>query len=319
MPRISFIIPVYNTGKYIKRCLDSIFNQIEPEDIEVIVINDGSTDNSDELINQYIEKSNKKDIIKYYKKENEGVAKARNFGIEKATAKYILFVDSDDYISKETLEVLHPHIDKDIDMIKFKLQKFDSYGKILERVGGPTFETTTGQDAFTKLYSEDVLLDSPTIYLIKKELFTKNNLQFQGRYHEDFGLIPILILLAKTFISLPDYLYYYMQVENSITRSNDYDKTIKRMEDVFFHYDRMLKIIDTMQLEQVVEEDVKIYYTNAILSKMKDLKKEDRKRFMAEVKKRKMYQNIKARNVKQFIKRMLLMIGICPNLLKGRV
>ena len=120
MPKISFIVPVYNTGIYIKKCLDSIINQTFKEKIEIILINDGSTDNSDELIKEYIENSNSKDLMKYYTKENEGIAKTRNFGIDKANGEYIFFVDSDDYIDKETIKMLKPYIDNDIDIIKFK-------------------------------------------------------------------------------------------------------------------------------------------------------------------------------------------------------
>ena len=110
MTKISVIVPVYNTGKYIKRCLDSIVNQTIESEIEIIVINDGSTDDSDERIKEYIRKKDCKAKIKYYSKENEGIAKTRNFGIEKATGDYILFVDSDDYIKSELIEGVLPII-----------------------------------------------------------------------------------------------------------------------------------------------------------------------------------------------------------------
>lgn len=310
MPKISFIVPVYNTGLYIKKCLDSIINQTFKEEIEIILIDDGSTDNSDELIKEYIEKNNSKDIIKYYTKENEGIAKTRNFGIDKANGEYIFFVDSDDYIDKETIKKLKPYIDEDIDMIKFKLQRIDKNNNILEKVDGPIFTKISGEEAFNKLYSEDVLLDSPCVYVIKRNLFTQNNFKFNRTYHEDFGLIPLIILKAKSFVSIPDYLYYYVQGENSITRNDDYNKTIKKFEDALYHYDNAIEKIDKMNLNRKSKENAKIFYTNAVILKLYEIKEEDKNKFIKEIEKRKMYKNIKPRNIKQIIKRNLLHFNV---------
>jgi len=310
MTKISFIVPVYNTGSYIKRCLDSIVGQTIKEEIEIIVINDGSTDNSEELIKEYISKNNSKEIIKYYSKENTGIAQTRNYGLEKATGEYILFVDSDDHIEKDTIEKLKPYLDKKIDMIKFKLQRVDGLGNVIEKVEGPNLEEMSGEEAFSKLYSRDVLIDSPCLYLIKKELFTNNNLKFQRTYHEDFGLIPLIIVLAKTFVSTPYYLYFYVQVENSITRNEDYKKTLKKMKDTIAHYDNMIKVIEKIELGKRAKEDVKIFYTNAVILKLYELHTKEQNDYIKEIKKRKMYRNIKVRNLKQLLKKVILMINV---------
>ena len=306
MVKVSIIIPVYNTGKHIEKCLNSIANQTKKTELEVIIINDGSTDNSEEIIKQHIEKY--KDVlnIKYYFKENEGVAKTRNFGIEKATSDYIMFLDSDDYIETNALEILEKYIEQDIDLIKFKLQRVDEQDNIIEEVNGPVFDKITGQEAFNKLYGEDVLLDSPCVYVIKKKLFVQNNFKFQRTYHEDFGLIPFIILVAQTMISISGYLYKYVQAPDSITRTEDYNKTIKKMEDVLFHYDNMLEMLKKIELEEKTKENLKIYYTNAIVLKIQELKKESQSYYIKEIQKRKMYKNIKVRNLKQLIKRLLL-------------
>lgn len=306
MAKLSIIIPVYNNGKYVERCLNSILNQTKNVDLEVIIINDGSTDDSEKVIKQYIEKHSEKLNIIYYQKNNEGVAKTRNFGIKKATSDYIMFIDADDYIELDTLEILEKYIKQEIDLVKFKLQRVDENGEIIENVNGPVFDKTTGEQGFNKLYGEDVLLDSPCVYLIKRELFIKNNFEFKRTYHEDFGLIPFIILTAKTMISIPEYLYKYVQVPESITRTQDYSKTIKKMEDVLFHYDNMLKNIEAMNLNKTTKQNVKIYYTNAIISKLRELNKHSLKKYIKEIKKRKMYKNIKIRNLKQLLKRILL-------------
>ena len=98
MPKVSIIIPVYNVEKYIATCLDSLVNQTL-KDIEVIVVNDGSPDNSQDIIDEYVKKYPK--IVKSYIKENGGQGSARNFGLKKATVEYIGYVDSDDYVSTD--------------------------------------------------------------------------------------------------------------------------------------------------------------------------------------------------------------------------
>ncbi len=310
MAKVSVIVPVYNTGKYVERCLNSLMEQTIKDEIEIIVINDGSTDNSGEIVKKYIQKQENKQIIKYYEKENEGIAKTRNYGLEKATGEYILFVDSDDNIDTQLIEKVKPYMDKQIDLIKFKLQRVDEEGNILEKVEGPTFESNTGEEAFNAMYSQDVLLDSPCVYAIKKELFTKNNFQFKRTYHEDFGLIPLILLVAKSVVSINEYLYNYTQVGNSITRNEDYQKTIQRMEDCLAHYDNMVTTIKEWQVQKEAKENIKIYYTNAILLNLNELKKKERKEYIKQIRKRKFSQNIKARNLKQLIKKILLMIDI---------
>lgn len=310
MAKVSVIVPVYNTGKYVERCLDSLMEQTIKDEIEIIVINDGSTDNSGEIVKKYIQKQENRQIIKYYEKENEGIAKTRNYGIEKATGEYILFVDSDDYIDTQLIEKLKPYLEQQIELIKFKLQRVDETGKILEKVDGPIFEKKTGEEAFNEMYSQDILLDSPCVYLIKKDLFTKNNFQFKQTYHEDFGLIPIILLVAKSVASVNEYLYSYVQVGNSITRNEDYQKTIRKMEDCMAHYDNMVTTVEKLAVGKKAKENIKIYYTNAILLKLKELNEKERQEYIEKIKARKFSKNIKARNVKQLIKKILLLIDV---------
>ena len=309
MSKISVIIPVYNAENQIEKCLDSLLKQITKVKLEILIINDESEDDSEKVILNYIEQHKWADI-KYFSKKNEGVSKARNFGIEKATGEYLLFVDADDYISQDTVEKLEPYIEQGIDMIKFKMQKVSKSGKLIEKIDGPVFDEVTGEEAFNILYSTDVLLDSACIYLIKRDLFIENGFSFKRRYHEDFGLIPLIMVVAKSVVSLPDYCYQYVQVENSITRNDDYSKTLERMENALGHYDNMIETIQALELKEETKENMKIYYTNAIILKLNELERRDKKFFIKEIKKRKMQNNIKARNFKQLIKKIVLKINI---------
>lgn len=308
MKKVSIIIPVYNAEKYLKRCIDSVIDQ-EYYDLEIVLINDGSTDNSEKIMNEY--KNKYPNLINCYSKENTGVADTRNFGIEKANGEYIMFLDCDDYIDKSLFESCKQYIEDNIELIKFKLQRVNEKGKVLEIVNGAIFDKVSGQEGFNKLYCTDVLLDSPCVYLIKKEIFTRNNLKFTvGTEHEDFGLIPFIIILAKTMVSINFYGYYYVQSDNSITRNEDYNRTIKKAYDALSHYDNAINLVEKLDITKKTKENVKIYYTNAIILKAKELKEEDQDKYIEEIKNRKMIENIKIRNIKQLLKRILLTINI---------
>lgn len=227
MCKLSIIIPVYNTSAHLKKCINSILMQ-KLDDVEILVINDGSTDNSKNILEEYVTKNSSK--MTYYEKQNRGVADTRNFGIEKANGKYILFIDSDDYIKEGLIEELLKYIDEDIDIIKYKLKRVNSNEETIEKIDGPVFEKVDGQTAFNMLCFSDVLLDSPCVYVFKRELFIQNNLKFKtNTEHEDFGLIPLIITKAKTVVSINTYGYCYLQTIGSITRNEDYRKNIKKI------------------------------------------------------------------------------------------
>lgn len=308
MKKLSVIIPVYNGEKTLKRCIESVLKQ-KDEDIEIIIINDGSTDASDKIVQEYKEKNPK--IISYYQKKNTGVADTRNYGIKKAKGKYILFLDADDYLDIHLYGLVKQYMEKDIDLIKFKLQREDEKGNVIETVNGPVFENKTGEEGFEELYATDVLLDSPCVYVIKRDIFIKNKLEFKvGTEHEDFGLMPFVIVLAKTMISINFYGYHYVQVEGSITRNDSYEKTKKKAKDALKQYDEALMKIDRYKLNKKIAETLKIYYTNAILLKIETLEKKDQKEYIKEIRKRKMTKNIKVKNIKQLLRKMILSLNI---------
>ena len=305
MCKISVIVPVYNTEKYLEKCLDSLVNQTM-NNIEIIVVNDGSIDHSEDIIKKYEEKY--KNMIKYYKKENGGLSSARNYGISKAKGKYITFVDSDDYLDINLFSKLEKYIQKDIDLIKYKTIKIYE-NKKQEKFEGPVFEQKNGQEAFDELYSKDVLLEPAWLYLYKREFWNKNNFKYKvNTYHEDFGLTPLIIVKSESVVSTNIYGYYYMQRQNSIV--TDTTKNIKKAYDLLIHYDNMIKKINELKINEKTKENIKIYYTNAILLNINNLNKKDYKNYKKEIKKRKMIKNIKVRNFKQLIKKILLLINI---------
>lgn len=298
---ISFLIPAFNAEKTIERAINSILNQKTSIDYEIIVVNDGSMDNIDEKMQKFSD-NNK---IKYFKKENTGVADTRNFCVEKASGEYIIFVDSDDYISNTLLQDIESYINKKIDLIKWNPIFVDENQNELTKPKSFYYENSTGEQGFNMLFGKDNLIDCLWNYAIKKEIMLKFP---AGTYHEDFAIMPIIVLKAKTMVSIDKYEYYYVQSKNSIMRNCDIEKTKKKIQDRLFHYDNIIKEIDKMNLAKVTKENVKIYLTNSLLVIVPELDKDNKKYFKMELKNRKIAQNIKVRNIKQLIKRILLEI-----------
>ena len=308
MPKISVIVPVYNTEKHLKRCLDSILNQTY-QNFEVIIVNDGSTDDSQKIIDEYTKKYSEK--IRSIYKENGGLSSARNCGIKCAAGDYIAFVDSDDYIAINLFEKLLPYVERDIDLIKFKIIKVDEKYNEVEKVNGPIFGEVTGEQGFNLLVFNDVLLEPACIYLYKKTMFDSNNLEFlENTYHEDFGLIPIVLLNAKNMVSTECYGYYYVQANNSITRNEDYCKTVKRANDLLVHYDNMLEQIKKNNLKQKTINNIKQYYSNSILEVAKKMGKNEQSKYILEIKNRKLIKNIRVKSMKLLIKKLILNLNI---------
>lgn len=232
--KISIIIPVYNSEKYLSKCLDSIINQtFSLKNIEVIIINDGSTDNSEKIIMRYEKKLN----IIYKKQKNEGQSSARNKGIKLAKGKYLTFIDSDDYIDKKMLSIMYKEADNNnLDIITCDLAKVkeNSIIHIKDRISNDE----TRNFILTKT--------GPCNMLIKKEIIDKYNFKFPTniKKYEDIAVIPVLGLKENIKIKhLDTVLYYYNDNDNSVMNINKYTP---KLNDIFI---AMNLLLDNAQKE----------------------------------------------------------------------
>ena len=204
--KVSVIVPVYNVEEYIDKCLDSLVHQTL-KDMEIIVVNDGSPDNSEKIIKKY-EKKYKN--VKYVVKENGGLSDARNFGIKYATGDYIGFVDSDDYVATDMFEKLYNKIieDKsDVCVCEF----------IYVLISPPM--------AWTRLY--------------KKELF--KYLQFKkGIYYEDLEMNPKVVKYTKKISFVNEGLYYYIVRSGSIMRQKTFNEKLMHIFDILENNKKLL-------------------------------------------------------------------------------
>ena len=129
--KISVIVPIYNVEKWLSKCINSILAQ-NFKDFELILINDGSTDNSEKICYKFLDHDNR---VKYFYKKNGGLSSARNLGIKKATGKYIVFIDSDDYVDKNYLQYLYESVSKNNSQVAIcNFNLVDEKGNILDTV-----------------------------------------------------------------------------------------------------------------------------------------------------------------------------------------
>lgn len=287
MIKYSFIVPVYNTEKYLKKCLDSLVNQTY-KDFEIIVVNDGSTDKSSSIISKYQKKY--KNII-VIDKENEGLSMARNRGVQKSSGKYIIFVDSDDYVSNKLLEEVDKKID-DSDILRFQIATEDEgYTKINE-YHEEGFESMCGYDAFKNLSSYH-FVEPAWCYVIRKNYYIENKFSFKkGVYHEDFGLIPYVIYKARKVKSIDFIGYYYIQRNGSIMNNNDYKKTVKKAFDMLEQYKTMRLFAKNINRKNNLDDYFLSYISNSVIVKARELKKDERKVYINELKKLNVFDGV---------------------------
>lgn len=287
MIKYSFIVPVYNTEKYLKKCLNSLVNQTY-KDFEIIVVNDGSTDKSSNIISKYQKKY--KNII-VIDKENEGLSMARNRGVQKSSGKYIIFVDSDDYVSNKLLEEVDKKID-DSDILRFQIATEDeNYTKINE-YHEEGFESMCGYDAF-KYLSSYHFVEPAWCYVIRKNYYIENKFSFKrGVYHEDFGLIPYVIYKARKVKSVDFIGYYYIQRNGSIMNNNDYKKTVKKAFDMLEQYKTMRLFAKNINRKNNLDDYFLSYISNSVIVKARELKKDEKKVYINELKKLNVFDGV---------------------------
>lgn len=216
--KVSIIIPVYNSEKYLRQCLDSVVKQTL-KDIEIIVINDGSTDNTLKIIQEYATKYKN---IKIIDKQNEGCYKARNIGLETATGEYIAFLDSDDYIESNIYEKLYLKAKQtNADIVssnyyisqnnKLKVVDFSSSAKLLEKSNNKV------------IGAKNIILDA-IIWnrIFKRQMLVEKQITFHSDiYMADDAFFHIITMLnAEKIVYISDILYTYRILrKNSITAS----------------------------------------------------------------------------------------------------
>ncbi|MBR4632393.1 MAG: glycosyltransferase family 2 protein [Elusimicrobia bacterium] len=210
--KVSIIIPVYKVEKYLRQCLDSVINQTFKE-IEIICINDCSPDNSLQIIKEYQQKD--KRIVLVNLNKNVGLGFARNEGMKVAKCEYIVFVDSDDWVSETFVESLYKLIEeKNVDFVSFNYMHVYENDKVLFRnkVKSKFYNTIVSSDKD----KQQILSNLPTVTvwnrIIKRDFLIRNNIWFRVNKLEDVLFTWESIIKSNNFLFSDKYLYYYHRV-----------------------------------------------------------------------------------------------------------
>ncbi len=229
--KISFVVPMYNVAAYIKRCLDSLLNQdIDKSEYEIIIVDDGSTDNSAEIVFSY-QKSF--DNIHYYYQKNQGLSTTRNNGINRATGEYVWFVDSDDFIRPNILATLYNKAqEKSLDILTFNSRRVSedvAFSEVAKNTQ-PT-EVMNGENYIGRYnYNNGVWY-----YLIKREYLEINKYEFvNGRFLEDGMFTMNVFFNTKRIAHIDIEGYYYWANPFSITTRKDVSHYLKIIDDYRF-------------------------------------------------------------------------------------
>lgn len=281
-PLVTIIVPVYNVGKYLVRCLDSITNQTY-HNLEIIIVNDGSTDGSGEICRQYAEHDMR---IRLFTQENQGLSAARNVGLDHMTGEYVAFVDSDDYISLSLVEILlrqlaEHHVQMAVCGRNIVNEEDLSEGKVYSNrtiecslLRRDDVYATMGKakgDPFVVVWGK----------LYKSGLFKA--LRFEaGKVHEDEFIYHKILSQVDKLCYTEAPLYYHVRSYNSITRQDGIKHTYWDAIEAYFsrleyfqkygnkkYIKTMEKMITGLTIELCEQEKVETEHTEEVLDKVK--------------------------------------------------
>ena len=253
-PKISVIIPVYNTGDYLEETLMSLLNQTMIDDIEVLMIDDGSTDDSRYIIEKY---ALDYDNFHAYHKENEGQGVARNYALKFAKGEYIHFFDSDDYLPPNAYETLYGHALKNRDdMVIFNVSYFSFYNNWENLLFKNSYNKLSENIYSTRLTDYlDMLWDTITCNkLYKKEFLEKNDIRFLDKkiFFEDIPFSLETYLLADSITVIREKLYFW-RYRNNRSSTTQHDLSVRNFKDRLDILEVCLNLFDKYD----VDEDIR--------------------------------------------------------------
>ncbi len=305
MVKYSFIVPVYNTEKYLKKCLNSLVKQTF-KNFEIIVVNDGSTDDSKKIISKYEKKYNN---IKVINQKNQGLSMARNNGVKEAKGKYLIFIDSDDYVETNLLKEVDSKID-DAEVLRFQVITEDEDGNNTKIYNEEPFDTMKGYNAF-KYISNYHFVEPAWCYVYKTDYYLNNKFSFKKNvYHEDFGLIPYVIYKSMKVKSISYPGYHYIQRNGSIMNNNDYKKTVKKAFDMLEQYKTLRLFSKNIGKKNNYDDYYLSYISNSVIVKARELKKDERKVYVHELNKLKVFDGILVNTKIRKLKKMLMRLNL---------
>lgn len=249
MPKVSVIVPIYNVEKYLEKCINSLLSQTL-EDIQIILVNDGSKDNSGNIAKEY-EKNNKNRII-YVEKENGGLSDARNYGLKYATGDFIAFLDSDDYIEKNAYEEMYNKaIEENADYVECDfIWEFPNKIRVDKQY---PYKNKKEMLSFVRVVAWNKL--------IKRQLITDNNLEFpKGLRYEDVEFTYKLIPFINKFAYVDKPFIHYVQRKGSIANVQN-----ERTAEIFTVLDNVIEFYKKNNIYEKYRDELEYNYARYLL------------------------------------------------------
>lgn len=217
---VSVIIPVYNVEKFLRECVDSVINQTY-ENLEIILVDDGSTDSSGKICDEYVDKDERVTVVH---QKNGGLSQARNRGLEESTGEYIYFLDSDDYITENSFEILLGIVEKDgSDIVFFDAKSFaDTNDFVVKQnyIRKNIYNTDTGYNVFSAMAKNGEYHSAVPLLFFKKSLLAESKITFiPDILYEDMVFTYQIFCTASVVSQCSEALYFRRYRKNSITSS----------------------------------------------------------------------------------------------------
>lgn len=249
MSKVSVIVPIYNVEKYLEKCINSLLSQTL-EDIQIILVNDGSKDNSGNIAKEY-EKNNKDRVI-YVEKENGGLSDARNYGLKYATGDFIAFLDSDDYIEKNAYEEMYNKaIEENADYVECDfIWEFPNKIRVDKQY---PYKNKKEMLSFVRVVAWNKL--------IKRQLITDNNLEFpKGLRYEDVEFTYKLIPFINKFAYVDKPFIHYVQRKGSIANVQN-----ERTAEIFTVLDNVIEFYKKNNIYEKYRDELEYNYARYLL------------------------------------------------------
>ena len=306
MIKFSIIIPVYNVEKYMDKCLKSVLTQTY-KNYEVIIINDGSPDNSQMVIDKYVKTDER---FASFITENRGLSEARNYGLTKVTGDYILFLDGDDYFNKELLNELNNELKENpVDLIRFSCASVNEKGETIFEENNIEYRNEKTENVISELITRS-FVETACLYCYKASFWKKFNFKYEkGKVHEDFGLTPLIIYYSKKMTSINYIGYYYLQRDNSITKTTNYEKIKKGVYDMYDQYIRLVEILSGKE-DSIKKKVILTYIAECTIIKGRQLNKMDLPKYLKLLREDNTAKKIIPYNLKKILKRFIAMISL---------
>lgn len=302
--KLSIILPVYNTGHLVEKAIHSLLN-LKNIDLEILCMNDGSTDNSWDKLQEIEKKYNQ---VKLINKQNEGLSMTRNRGIQESSGDYVYFLDSDDWVNTEIFDELLAYCHEGYDIIHGNFNYVYEDG-IIKANKSQLEGIYTGQEFLCLGLLQDKISMASCINIFKRDFLMEYDLLFlPGIYHEDEEFNLRVFSYAERVISKDLTFHMYLQRSNSI--SNDKSKEAKRFNDVITIYESIMNFLsESTHISKAYEQMCSTYVSFIILlSYAKQNNKETMKASEQKIKKLKLYRTIQSNLLIYKISKFALLI-----------